>query len=195
MTQSPRARSAYHHGDLPNTLIEEGARLLAESGVAGFSLRKLAQRAGVTVAAPSHHFGSARGVFTAIAQRAFEKLADQMAAEAQAAGTPQDAVLAMCLAYFHMQTTDPGYAGVMFRLDLLDATDIDFRARASHAFGLLESALARAAAPRVAAREVEITARALWATAQGLTVLPMIERDEIEPILRATVAAHLRQLF
>ena len=46
----------YHHGDLRNTLIEIATVLLAEEGVHGVSLRKMAQQAGVSHNAPYMHF-------------------------------------------------------------------------------------------------------------------------------------------
>ena len=191
MPQNLHTRDTYHHGNLPGTLVQEGAGLLAEVGIDGFSLRKLAKRAGVTVAAPSHHFGNAKGLLTAIATRAFARLADQMHNAALAAKTPQDAVLAMCLAYLEMRATDPGYATVMFRLDLIHATDENFRQNAFHAFGLLEGALREAVPDAASDAEISITAKALWATTQGLTTLPMIEHQEAEQILRSAVAAQI----
>ena len=44
-------------------------------------MREVARRAGVAVAAPAHHFDNAKGLLTAIATCAFEKLtAEQMKA-------------------------------------------------------------------------------------------------------------------
>lgn len=194
MSQDQKPRSTYHHGNLPEVLIEEGAQFLAEEGLDSFSLRKLAKRAGVTVAAPSHHFGSARGLLTAIATRAFEILARQMEEASLLAKSPHDSVLAVCLAYFEMRTTAPGYASVMFRLDLINPTDANFLKNASWAFGLLERTLALAVSNTVDAAQISTKAKALWATTQGLTTLPMIERDEMDQIIRSSIAAHLNHL-
>ncbi len=46
----------YHHGDLRNSLIEEGIRLMNEEGKSAFSLRRVATRCGVSNAAPYAHF-------------------------------------------------------------------------------------------------------------------------------------------
>ena len=48
----PRKKS-YHHGDLKNALIKAGADILSKEGVSALSLRKVAQKAGVSHAAPS----------------------------------------------------------------------------------------------------------------------------------------------
>ncbi|MEM6744818.1 MAG: TetR/AcrR family transcriptional regulator [Pseudomonadota bacterium] len=191
MAQDQQGRDTYHHGNLPEALVREGARLLAEAGAEGFSLRKLAERTGVTVAAPSHHFGSAKGLLTAIATRGFEKLDHQMDVAASSANSPSDAVIAMCIAYLRMRTTHPGYADVMFQLNLLDARDERFRASAFRAFGKLETALAAALPTSLAADQIALKAKAIWAATHGLSVLPMIDGPESERIIEAVVAAQL----
>jgi len=40
------AAKRYHHGDLRNALIRAGQALLAEEGIAGLELRKVARAAG-----------------------------------------------------------------------------------------------------------------------------------------------------
>ncbi|WP_421858853.1 TetR/AcrR family transcriptional regulator [Oricola sp.] len=191
MSNKTQTRETYHHGDLPDTLIKEGARLLAESGVEGFSLRQVARRAGVTVAAPSHHFGSARGLLTAIATEGFTRLARQMEATAASDCNPEEVIILMCKAYVEMGLTEPGYASVMFRLDLLDAEDERFRHRAFDAFELLKAAFRDAAPDKATEAQVSTATMALWATMHGIMVLPMIESENAEKIIRSTVCSHL----
>ena len=71
----------YHHGDLRAALLEAGEAELAEHGVEGFSLRGVAKRAGVSHAAPAHHFRDANGLLTALAAEGFRRfVAKQRAA-------------------------------------------------------------------------------------------------------------------
>src|SRR5258707_9323965 len=65
----------YHHGNLRNALIAEGRRALEEIGVHELSLRYLARKAGVSEAAPSHHFAGKEGLLAAIAADGFRDLA------------------------------------------------------------------------------------------------------------------------
>ncbi|HOT83202.1 MAG TPA: helix-turn-helix domain-containing protein, partial [Candidatus Defluviicoccus seviourii] len=81
----------YHHGDLRTALIQAAENLLAERGLEHFSLREVARRAGVSPAAPKHHFRDTRALLTAIAVRAFDDLATRLEASAQ--GCPGDRVL------------------------------------------------------------------------------------------------------
>eukprot|EP01036_Dinobryon_divergens_P003443 gene3443-4542_t len=53
---------SYHHGDLRAALLAAAEDELAARGVEGFSLRQVAKRAGVSHAAPAHHFGDAAGL-------------------------------------------------------------------------------------------------------------------------------------
>ena len=59
------ARGGYHHGDLRQAMITAAEAVLAEKGLAGFTLRECARRAGVSPAAPAHHFGNLTGLLTA----------------------------------------------------------------------------------------------------------------------------------
>ena len=67
-------RGGYHHGDLRQAMIEAAEAVLAEKGVGGFTLRECARRAGVSPAAPAHHFGNLVGLLTAIATLGFDDL-------------------------------------------------------------------------------------------------------------------------
>jgi AcrR family transcriptional regulator len=60
-------RKNYHHGDLKNALIQAGIKILAEDGVSGLSLRKVARKAGVSHSAPYAHFADKQTLIAAIA--------------------------------------------------------------------------------------------------------------------------------
>jgi len=64
----------YHHGDLKNALIKAGVEILAEEGLAGLSLRKVAKQAGVSHAAPYSHFADKHALIAAISTEGFKQL-------------------------------------------------------------------------------------------------------------------------
>ncbi len=70
----------YHHGNLKAELIRAGIALIEEEGLDALSLRAIAARAGVSHAAPRNHFGSLRGLLTAIAAQGFRLHAGEMRA-------------------------------------------------------------------------------------------------------------------
>ena len=68
------ARKPYHHGDLKNALIKAGIDILAREGIGGLSLRRAAQIAGVSHAAPYAHFADKQTLVAAIATDGHRKM-------------------------------------------------------------------------------------------------------------------------
>jgi AcrR family transcriptional regulator len=75
---STKKKSSYHHGDLKNALIAAGADVLAREGVAALSLRRVAQKAGVSHAAPYAHFADKQALIAAISSEGFRRLYDAL---------------------------------------------------------------------------------------------------------------------
>lgn len=114
---SPAER--YHHGDLKTALIQAADEILVEHGLEGFSLREAARRAGVSPAAPAHHFGSAAGLLSEVALLGFEELAKHLHVEASE-GTPVQRLRKQGVGYVRFAFTYPGRFQLMFRRDLLN---------------------------------------------------------------------------
>jgi AcrR family transcriptional regulator len=75
-----QAEQKYHHGDLRNALLHVAAELVRDGGVEALSLRKLAEKAGVSRAAPYHHFADKRDLLAALAEQGFATLTDSLQA-------------------------------------------------------------------------------------------------------------------
>src|SRR5438477_11005488 len=93
MPTSPasRRRAAprpYHHGDLRETLLDAAQAWLDERGLESLALRELAKAAGVSHAAPYHHFASLDELLAAVPARALARPADAMAQAAAQARPP-----------------------------------------------------------------------------------------------------------
>ena len=71
-------RKKYHHGDLKNALIKAGVEILSKEGVEGLSLRKVAQRAGVSHNAPYSHFPDKQSLIAAISTEGFKQLYEEL---------------------------------------------------------------------------------------------------------------------
>jgi AcrR family transcriptional regulator len=103
----------YHHGDLRAALLAAAEQELADFGIEAFSLRAVAKRAGVSHAAPSHHFGDANGLLTALAAEGFRQFRSAQAArEAAADKTPRAQMIAAGLGYVDFALARPA----LFRL-------------------------------------------------------------------------------
>jgi AcrR family transcriptional regulator len=161
----------YHHGDLPNALRSAAADLIAEQGVGGFSLREVARRAGVSHAAPAHHFGDTTGLLTSLATQAFEVLYQMTAAAVAGIDDPAERLVAIARGYVATGTRYPGHCQIVFRIDLVDADDPAYLAAGFRAFGVLEDTV-RAVADRYNPDLDVLDASYLcWSAMQGLLVL------------------------
>lgn len=136
---TPRvAREHYHHGDLRQAMIAAAEEVLAERGLGGFTLRECARRAGVSPAAPAHHFGNLTGLLTAIATLGFDDLATAMeAAVAAAEAKGHNRLAAIARAYVETALANPGRFRVVFGQRGIERDDPAFRAVATRAFGIL----------------------------------------------------------
>ena len=73
------AKETYHHGDLRNSLISAGKKVLREEGLEALSLRRVAREADVSAAAPYRHFKDKIALLSAISETGFVKLRSMMA--------------------------------------------------------------------------------------------------------------------
>jgi AcrR family transcriptional regulator len=113
----------YHHGDLRGALIRAAEAELTESGIEAFSLRSVAKRAGVSHAAPAHHFGDAKGLLTALAAEGYRRfLAMQKAREALAPEDARERFIASGLGYIDFALSSPALFRLMFSSDRPDFT-------------------------------------------------------------------------
>src|SRR6266567_6406981 len=69
----------YHHGDLHDALLAAAERVLERDGLAGLTLRAVAREAGVSHAAPTHHFGDLTGLVSELAAIGFRQFNAAMA--------------------------------------------------------------------------------------------------------------------
>ncbi|GAB1514550.1 TetR/AcrR family transcriptional regulator [Actinophytocola sp. KF-1] len=120
----------YHHGDLRRAILTAAVDAITAGGSANLSLRDLARRAGVSHAAPVHHFGDKAGVLTALAEEGFDLLAERLAA----AG---DDFVEMGVAYVRFAVTHPAHFEVMFRPDTHHRDDPALSAARSRAGAIL----------------------------------------------------------
>lgn len=156
-------RPNYHHGDLRAVILAEAARLVAERGADGISLRELARSAGVSHAAPAHHFTDRRGLFTALATEGFRLLTEALA---HARGRFIDAALA----YVRFALEHPGHYQVMFNRSLLDAADAELAAAEAAAAAELSRGVATLRDPnaRVDPAAAQLAA---WSLVHGFSTL------------------------
>lgn len=181
---------AYHHGALRPALIEAAEAVIAERGLDRFSLRETARRAGVSPAAPAHHFKDARGLLTAIAAQAFADLADALEAAQAAAGTDREArVKAQGGAYVAFALDRPARFDLMWRKALLDNDDPVLSEAGSRAWQALDSATRGPGAPHSGPLDPALApSTAAWSTVHGFARLAIDGAFGPEPDAAAKAA-------
>ncbi|CRZ18914.1 TetR family transcriptional regulator [Mycolicibacterium neworleansense] len=157
------AHMSYHHGDLKAVILAQAAALVAERGADGISLRELARAAGVSHAAPAHHFTDRRGLFTALATEGFRLLA-----AALTDARPQ--FIDAAKAYVRFALDHPGHYEVMFDKSLYDDTDAELVVAASAAGAELNRGVGTLADPKAAADPAS-AALAAWSLVHGFSML------------------------
>ncbi|MGB8702942.1 MAG: TetR/AcrR family transcriptional regulator [Thermosynechococcaceae cyanobacterium] len=109
------AKTAYHHGDLRQSLIDAAIALMGEEGIGGLSLRQVARRVGVSHNAPYRHFEDKEALLAAVAEQGFQSLRISMETARQA--TPTDAsqrLEAIGIAYVQFAMAHPFHYRLMF---------------------------------------------------------------------------------
>lgn len=181
------SRDTYHHGDLKAAILAEAAALVAERGAGGVSLRELARAAGVSHAAPAHHFTDRRGLFTALATEGFGMLAGALA------GARPD-FLDAALAYVRFAIDHPGHYEVMFDKSLYDAGDPELIAAETAAGAELAAGVGTLDDPR-AKDDPGAAALAAWSLVHGFSLLWLNEAVDTSVDPMVTVRRVAGMLF
>ncbi len=111
--QKSRTARPYHHGNLRREILDAALDEIRDRGAMALSLRELARRAGVSHAAPGHHFNDKTGLLTAIAVEGYELLGESLRQARDTGG-----FLEVGLAYIGFAVEHPAHFEVMFRPDL-----------------------------------------------------------------------------
>lgn len=135
-------KAGYHHGDLREALLIAAEALLAEQGVQGLTLRACARRAGVSHAAPKHHFSDVTELLSEVAARSFDRLTDKLAIARVAAGEdPDQRYIAVSRTYVFFAREFPAHFRLMFRSDLLRRDNPALMAAAVRTFSELTNSI------------------------------------------------------
>jgi AcrR family transcriptional regulator len=166
-------RKGYHHGALREALLSAARKLIAEKGVAGFTLADASRLAGVSGAAPYRHFRDKDELVAEVARLGFQAFAERLGAAASAAAAHGGlaAFDAMGRAYLGFARTEPGAYAAMFAGGLRQG-DAQLQGAGEQAFQTLIGGLMQAfgGAPPAGLDPVALAFR-IWALAHGVAML------------------------
>jgi AcrR family transcriptional regulator len=115
---------SYRHGHLRQALLQSSLQLIGERQDVSFTIRELANVAGVSHSAAYRHFKSKKEILVAIAIEGFQKLQQSMDASLVEAELRSYSTLrALGEAYVNFARTNPQFFRVMFHPEIKDVED------------------------------------------------------------------------
>ncbi len=174
VTARAARRRPFHHGALPDALLNAVAAIIRERGLSEVSLREAARRARVSHGAPAHHFGNKRGLLTAFAAQGHQRLREEVGREFAASkpSTGPEVLAAMGRGYVAFGVRNPEQFEIMFRMGLVDALDPAYAAASDATWSILQDCVTQCAKEgRLRGRDPQDVAVAAWSLAHGLAVL------------------------
>ncbi len=159
----------HHHGDLRNALIRAGIDILEDTGLSGLTLRKCAARAGVSHAAPAHHFDGVAGLKAAIAEEGFRLFRNYML-DARTNG-PQDPLgrlNSIGRGYVRFGVDNPALFGLIFSFDWVTSVQHGLQDDSARAYQVLRDSCAPFVAP---GEDPFVLETQVWSLIHGFTTL------------------------
>ncbi len=107
--------NTYHHGNLKAALITAGLEILADEGIEGLSLRKVAKKVGVSHTAPYNHFADKQALLAAISTAGHEQLHQTLFGMFEhIKDSAENIIVEIAWAYLQFALADPGRFKLMF---------------------------------------------------------------------------------
>ncbi|MEM6294154.1 MAG: WHG domain-containing protein [Myxococcota bacterium] len=163
----------YHHGDLARALVDAAVSILEKDGPHALTLRKAARGAGVSHAAPAHHFGDLRGLLSGVAIRGWQGLLAAMR-EAPDGSAAIDRMRQVGTGYIGFATANVGLFRAMFHPILAQGPSPNDRHQAAreatwaYVVSVVEDCQAEGS---VRAGDAKAIARFAWSTTHGAAAL------------------------
>jgi AcrR family transcriptional regulator len=168
----------YHHGDLRRALVEAARHILESEGPTALSLRAVAREAGVSPAAPYHHFKDKAELLDAVANEGWDMLNAAMAA-ARDSATGRDQLNALGIAYVCFARDNPALYRVMY--DAARDKEMlpeDMQAEEDSGFCMVRETLVANGADVSDEADLELATIAAWCGAHGLAEMAGFKQFE-----------------
>ena len=179
MSEAKSAESRpYHHGDLGRALVDAARRLLEAEGPSALSLRAVAREAGVSPAAPYHHFKDKAELLDAVAQEGWDILGRQMH-EAKAGATGMHQLTALGIAYVCFARENPALYRVMYDAARdKDALPEGMQQNKDSAYCMVRDTMIEHGADPTQETHLELASVAAWCGAHGLAEMAGFKQFE-----------------
>jgi AcrR family transcriptional regulator len=178
------ASKPYHHGDLRRALLDAAERVLERDGAGALSLRAVAREAGVSAAAPYHHFKDKDDLLAAVARAGFEKMTDYMRKAALAAPDARARLNAIGVAYVCYARDNPAIYHLMYDKGRQRDMRAGPRTEENSAYNLVIQSMVDMGVDEPNPIDLELAQIAGWCAAHGLAEMAGAkEFDRLKAIL------------
>ncbi len=157
----------YHHGDLRSSLIAAARAILEHGGLKALTLRACAREAGVSHAAPQHHFRNLDELLAGIAESGFIDFVVALDAEAEKQTEPRQCLIAMGVAYVAFAEHNPALYRVMFGFEAPNIMSDGLEIAMRRAWQQLHDAVAAVSGDK----DADNAAILLWSVVHGHAML------------------------
>jgi AcrR family transcriptional regulator len=183
MTQ-PAASEArpYHHGDLSRALVDAARRILETDGPAALSLRAVAREAGVSPAAPYHHFKDKNELLEAVAHVGWNALDAALTAAREKAADSNERMTGLGVAYVWFARDNPALYRVMYDRSR-DKDSLPDQLKDDGAYCKVRNTIDERSGGTVSPIDLELATIAAWCAGHGLA--EMIGFKQFDPLKEA----------
>lgn len=182
-------KGAYHHGDLKAGLVASAREILEEEGLAALGLRAVARRAGVSAAAPYHHFADKVALLNEVAASGFADLAAMQRAKMDEEKRPEKRLAILGVCYVRFACEHPALFRLMFGLGAIDGeVSENLKREADGSFMLLQEACVAVLSQSKRAVPPPLMILSAWSLVHGLSHL-MID-GKTKPLGRAVLGGN-----
>jgi AcrR family transcriptional regulator len=170
--KTPAKLDAYHHGDLKAALLREALKALRHQPAHELSLRDLAERLGVSKAAPYRHFPSRPEFVAAVREAGFAEFLEVLHAVEAAGAPPRESLRDLGAAYLEFACARPWLYRLLFSAEGHKLPQVPGAKAGAESFSVLLRVATRAhQAGWRAGEKPQDLAAGLWAFVHGLSLL------------------------
>jgi AcrR family transcriptional regulator len=156
----------YHHGDLRKSLLRSAESILKREGLSALSLRATARAAGVSHAAPAHHFPDLSSLLSELAAEGLDRLSDNLVETASKGG---DVPIELAKTYIGFAKANPALFQLMSDPIRLDSKNPALQAARKRGITILAGTRGASTENPTLTQVGAITAN--WALIHGLSLL------------------------
>ena len=169
-------KKPHHHGNLRAALLEAGLEILLSGGPETQSMRKLAAKAGVSHAAPAHHFANLTALHSALMTEGYKMFAASMRSELEKSpNDPRERILGAGRGYLLFAQNNEWLFNLMFGGTPPDQDDENLNTAAADAYAVLREICAPIVNEEGGS---EINELMIWSLIHGLARLILHSRRE-----------------